>query len=98
MQMQVLRKCGLGARQKETLHSDGKVVLLLRACAGTRRHQQHGGQFEQGAGVRTSAATQRSHRLLFDAGNGGGRRSPSLLLSCLNKVSLRCLYQDVCVT
>jgi len=75
-----------------------RLYCSCAACAGTRRHQQHGGQFEQGAGVRTSAATQRSHRLLFDAGNGGGRRSPSLLLSCLNKVSLRCLYQDVCVT
>jgi hypothetical protein len=50
--------------------------------APARLHQQHGGQFEQGARVRTSAATQRSRRLLFDAGNGGGRRSPSLLLSC----------------
>jgi len=92
MQMQVLRKCGLGARQKETLHSDGEeggfasagLYVLLRACASTR-HQQHGGQFEQGAGVRTSAATQRSHRLLFDAGGGGGRRSPSLLLLCPNE-------------
>jgi hypothetical protein len=89
MQMQVLRKCGLGARQKETLHSDGEdrtlpaLLVFPPARLGEyEEHRQHGGQFEQGAGVRTSAATQRSHRLLFDAGGGGGRRSPSLLLSC----------------
>jgi hypothetical protein len=38
MQMQVLRKCGLGARQKETLHSDGEegglpVLGCICSCA-----------------------------------------------------------------
>jgi hypothetical protein len=38
MQMQVLRECGLGARQKETLHSDGEegglpVLGCICSCA-----------------------------------------------------------------
>jgi hypothetical protein len=110
MQMQVLRKCGLGAREKETLHSDGEdrglpALACFCSCAlgrvrgGTSSmavslNREPGLEHQQPRNVLTDY-----YYLIPEAeAEAEGGLLPCFCHVQMSKVSLRCLYQDVCVT